>query len=615
MRWWSALAVAAILLASVPLSIVAASYPRQVDPSAAPEEIPYGPGLAQFYGLVLASLSGGNFTGARSLLLESGLLHIPSSISYILQRFNSLIDTAGSLLQSASSDLSSATALVDEGRLSEASRFIDSARGELLQANQTVQQLQAAALQAAQNTGMPLSLLTPRISALESLVERYSMQIASLEVLVSASSFLVQTTVTLSVRPSAAPVGSSVLFSGSLSSYGGQPLAGRTVSIYLAGSRVATATTESDGSFSVSFRLPFIYETNVTAFASFLPSGPDSAVYSPSSSHDVHLSLLFTTPRLSLSAQPVVYPGIPFTVSGRTSVLSGPVELSAFGLHTSTVPDGSGYFSFLVSAPAGQPAGQAQLTVSTHANGTVAPSSASVTVLVTRLMPSTSLAVPSFAVVGIPLRISGQVSINGTGLAGASVLGLSKAFGINTTTDTLGFFSSYASIPLTVPTGYFTVTLGVYPGKSWASAGEASATLFVLNPATLLFPGFGALFVIAAVARGRRRAQAVSGLEEEGGAAAPETRHEAEAVPAAQPSLLHLYIQALRLAERATGVTQSPSQTLREYLSLVRGRLRGYESFQYISLALEAQLYGEGASPEVEERARRELERLAEQNG
>lgn len=608
---WVALALAAILAFSLPLSM-AAPYPRQVDPSAAPEEIQYGPGLAQFYGLGLASLSGGNFTGAMSLLLESGLIHVPSSVSYIFQRFNSLIESAGSLLQSAGADIGNATSLADTGRLAEATRFMDSARGELLQANQTVQQLQSAALQAAQNTGMPLSLISPRISALSSLVAKYYVQLAHLEAFVSASKTLVHTNVTLTVSPASVPVGSKALFSGSLSSLDGRPLTGRNVSLYLAGTFFATAVTDSAGNFSALLAVPFIYENKVTAFASFLPTGPDSSVFSPSSSDTVQLDLLFTAPTLTVSAPPVVYPGIQFTVRGRSSAPSGDVLLSAFGASYSTLHDSSGYFSFLVTPPAGQPAGPSTLEVSTRADGAIAPSSATATVMVTRLQPSASLIVPSFAVVGVPFSVSGRVSLNGTSLPGASVLGITPGTGINTTTDSLGLFSTYARAPLTVPTGYWTFSVGVYPGRSWAGAGEAKATVFVVNPATLVFPGFGALFVLSVFFRGRRRGAAASAAVEE---RAPEAQQQAAArAELGRPNLVEVYSEALGIAELSTGVAQSKSQTLREYLSLVSGSLKGFESFKYITLALESQLYGGGVRPEVEERARAELERLRELN-
>lgn len=604
----SALSVPLVLLHLAPTPTQA--IPRQVDPATAPSEVSYGPGLFVFYGSVIAAIDSGNLTGVRTLLGQTGFIHVPADVSDAVNTFDSLLNSTASVLASTDSELTAANLSLSTGRTANASADVQVALSDLRTANGTITQLEAAAPLLASLTGIPSTTFVQKVNTISSLYSAYDSELEKLQGQIAGLTRLVQTSLTLSVT-SKVETGSSVVATGTLVSATAGPLAARSIAVYFMGAVLGTVVTDSLGRFNASFAIPFLYQQTATMFASYIPTGEDATIYSPTSSPMVRVTLTFGSPQAQVTAPKSVYAGLPLAVNGTLSADGAPlpgyvVSLAAFGSGLSTKSSQGGTFSFQTTAPAGLGAGVYDLALTTSGNGTVGPLFQQVQVTIVKLEPALTLNVPSFAIAGLGTTISGVAEVNDTRLQGTTLLNVSPTPFVNETTSGSGTFSFKVTPPLTLTTGDWTYTLGFYPNQTWVSSARVNVTLYVINPLTLVVPVLSGVVLIIAVRRRRTPQQMESAALFE--VAPPQP---VPPTPQQAPSALgEIYSAALEVVQRVTSLTPEPRQTLREYLEGVRGSLRKASDFEFITLAFESDLYGPGAGPRVQEAARERLDSL-----
>jgi hypothetical protein len=590
---------------------VSSRYPRQVDPSTAQSESVYGPGLFLFYGAIIDSVVAGNLTAAESLLGQTGLIHIPPDITYDVSTFNDLINSTANLLSTINTQLQAANASLSKGREGEAAAYLNDALKDLSEVNVTLTELLTAAPRLAQLTGMPSSLFLQKLDSIQALYAGYGSEAMYLHNQILALNGLLSTSISLTVPSVAIETGSDLQVTGTLTSSGGSPLPSRTVTIYFQGESIGNATTNSLGVFSATLRTPFVYEDNVSLFASYLPQGNDSLIYAPSSSSIINLTVLYEKPSVRVNAPQEVLAGLSIMVDGTLladgSALAGYViYLDSFGSELTDVTSSEGNFSFQVVAPAGVGPGPYSFTLRTSGNRTVAPLIASFQVNVIKLDPSVTFSAPQILIAGIGAKIQGSAEANGTPLSGAAVLNISPGISLNTTTSVNGSFDFSISPPLTSPIGQLGYTIGLYPNQSWVSPTEATVRVFVFNPLALVLPIISAILLLFLFSRFRRASSQQTSAVKAGREPAAEIHPQKDN----RTGVSSAYFAAVRLVEGATSVRLRPGQTIREYLAEVKDRLRGFEHFKYISFAQEKHLYGPGVSKDIEERVEIELSSL-----
>ena len=607
-----AAALAALVLVSVPVA-ASIQVPRQVDPNAAPADQVYGQGLYLFYGAVVAALSGGNFSAARQLLHQTSFIHIPAEISDAVDSFDGLVNSTAVLFQTVNGELSNASALIATGRVALASTYLQEAISNLRGANQTLAQLFGAEPQLASLTGIPSSLLLQRLQPLETVYKADSSEAARLVSIITGLTKLELPAVTLAVAQKTIETGSNVTVSGRLATPSGSPIPSRAVAFYFANRSMGQATTDQMGDYAATLRTPYYYVRTASVFASFVPAGNDTLLYSPAVSADVLLNVTFSTPVLSL-VQPLgparAYAGVPFRVNGSLSLgglpLSGyNVTIAGLSSGASALTSSGGTFSLRVSPPASLAQGTYPLTLKSGANRTVGPLASSLQVLLVKEYSTVTASIPVIAFAGFPITVSGSATANGTGLSAARVLGTTPSPSVNTTTKG-GSFTFTQTPPLTSTKGDWSYTSEVYPSQSWIAPAAVSVRVFVVNPLVLAFP-VASVVLLAVVVRRRRPPASVVRT------AAPEPVPGAPSEPPPRPPLTGIpaiYYAAAELVAKATSIPLLPQMTVREYLALVRGKAKGQSHFEYISSALESHLYGTGVYREVEEWEERELKLL-----
>ncbi|MDE1854259.1 MAG: Ig-like domain repeat protein [Thaumarchaeota archaeon] len=603
-----ALLLIVLVLISSPIAL-SIQVPRQVDPSSAPADPVYGQGLYLFYGSIAALLASGNFSAARQLINHTGFIHIPPEISDAFNSFNKLVSSTSSQFTTIDHQLKNASNYLATGRLQLAKENVTEAVLNLRSANSTLTQLFGSAPQLAALTGIPSSLFLQKLQPLETIYTGYVAEANHLTELITGATKLDQTFLAFVAGPSTIETGSNVTVSGHLSSSSG-PLVSRNVTVYFGNQAIGQALTTSSGNYSAELSTPYFYGGTASLFASFLPVGNDTLVYAPATSVHARLNVTFSAPTLAASVTKITYAGQPLLVKGSLAFGGHPlsgfrVSVSGFNLAATGTTLGNGSFSLGFAVPSGVDQGAYPLTLQTSGNRTIGPLTSTLRVFVIKEDPAVTSSVPAIAFAGFPTTVSGSARANGTGLVGARVLNVGPGPSVNATTSNDGTFSFTVTPALTTPNGEWSYTVELYPAQSWISPTQVKVSVLVINPLVLVFPA-SSLGLLAFVIRRRRPPVQASVLAPAVEATPP------EAVLASPPpvGLAGVYSRAVELVARATSVPLQPQMTIREYLGAVRGKLKRIESFEYISSALESQLYGPGIHPEAEKQAEAELDAL-----
>jgi hypothetical protein len=599
-------AVSVILILLIPLA-ASVGFPRHVDLATASDEIPYGPDFLLFYGLIFGAFSSQNYSGVSSLLKQTGLMHLPPSVSFVINKFNSLINSTKELLQSAQFDIKNATFFVGLGRVNDARIYLSNAQGKLDQANSTVDELEKAANEVVAVTGISQNEFIPKVHALRTLLNQYWAEIPPLRQRILGSLKLAPTALSLTVTPSSIKPGSKVAVTGALRIKSGLPLNSRHVTLFFQNSNISSATTSADGSFSASLTTPVVYIRNVSVFASYVPTGNDTLYYIASSSPSVSIQVLFDSPILRASIQKTGYPGLPIFLNGNFSNGGKPlsgfiVGITAFGSTTHVRTDKVGVFSESLVVPSGYSSGASTVSMKTDSNGSLAPATVEYSVLVSLVPLKVVLIVPAIVFVGFPTQVSGSLTANGSAVQDAKFIQSSSELVVNTTSDKKGGFQFGFTPPLTLPTGYWSFRVGVYPKESWVQARIVSVKVLVINPLTLLGPASG-IFLVGLVVLKRRNARVA--VLEEPETDAPDVVQEKLAYEERLP-LVDIYLRAVEIISKIAGIRPQPTQTLREYLRMVQG-VEGASHFERITVFLEEALYGHGYCSGAEIEASLEL--------
>ena len=452
---------------------------RHVDARTSQEELPSPIALLAGYSSLASELLSGSYSSASGLVSYMDSSYVPGSVRYIFSRFNAL-------LGSAISDLNMTDALVQEakralsiGMVGEAKSLAGNASASLWRANVTASQVQESADAVASKLRAP-QVRAAVIGALESRIALLAQEISALrsEIYAAESGSVVGTRITFSLAQGEAWVGSPVAAYGALTTEEGVPIAGETVHVSVPGAAPYQAVTGADGGYSVAFSAPHLYVDSVNVYAYYLAPQPGEgdAAYGGSRSPDAALSLLWVEPRVSVLLNATrAKPGDRVLVSGimdageqgggaAHGAAGLGVKISAFG-SSSTVWAEGGRFSAVVQVPPNASGGVSLVSAAAIPSGIIGPASASAALEVYRLPTAVTLDLPSVAISGTSLVVSGRVfsPADGSPIPGASVsvtVSGSSAPPQVAHAGEDGSFSVEVPAGLEIPTGWAAVTPG-----------------------------------------------------------------------------------------------------------------------------------------------------------
>ena len=407
-----------------------------------------------------------------------------------------------------------------------------------------------------------------------------------------------QTQLTVYTNVSSVWVGAGVGVSGRLTA-GGVGLPGRVISVTL-GEDAYTAVSDGDGVFALDLRVPHVYEDSVVVRASYWPRGEDAKVYMPATVSGT-LFLLFIVPELDLSHSGFALPGCLWTLSGvlthdGAGLPGFEIKLRIFGEDYGAVTDEGGGFGFDVNVPVDVPLGSAFVLVSSEPSGVYSGVLKRFSVNVVQLPLVLEVDSPGWVLSGFIGRLRVSLTAGGlpVDLCEIRLVGEDDG-GVDYSVDGVGCVD--VAVPLLRFSGDYAWRLVADPAEPWIGGASLSGGFYVVNTMSVLF-SVACVGVLAYILGRRLRDIEVK----VGGLVEPVV--EPLSVPVAEPvpvsSFSGLFLVALRIVERLSGVVMAPSDTLREHLARVLGRVSGRFGELFSELVARYELWLYGGSHEVE---------------
>ena len=588
-------------------SLIAPNLPRHVNPQQISPELPSGLDLLLFYGSIVDAAVNRNFTYASERLQGLTFVHVPENIKYIYTRFNELLDKEISKLNETDRFLAEAERELSQGFLDDARGRLEKAGRSLAEAELIQGELRDSSDELAGAIGMPLSRLSNQFKRLESLIELYHKELASLSEHLKQlrEERLLNTKLTLWVNFSEVLIGSWLQVHGLLHDEYGRPLDGRRVVVYINGGKVGDIITREDGSFYDVVRVPYIYEPEVELFAEYTPGQEDFGKFKACRSNIVTLKLIYDVPLITaFTDKSDLTPLETFEISGRVSttshVLPGEIHVNAFGDKVSAEISEKGDFRIIMSVPESASSGSHKIVLYTKPYEILAPARKMLRINVYRIPTHLVVKAPAMVLSGTQIQIRGEL-FTGKGLGRRSgnignitveSFGQACSFPVDG-----GSFLVNLTIPLTASSGLMRMRVMFNPSTPIYEASEAQVEIFVMNPIMMLIPLSAALYLTSVgVKELSRRRKTI-----------PE-RWTAEIAEKAEPKsivrrpegITGIYLEAVRMIEELTGLKMKASDTIREFLDKVTWELGEISpAFTELSYMTEAAVYG-GLQPDME---------------
>ncbi|MEM2688049.1 MAG: hypothetical protein QW796_06850, partial [Thermoproteota archaeon] len=241
----STLAIPYLTYLMAPLRLIE----RHVDPNAEVSRLPLPSLMVLLVLNPFASMLRGNFSGVSEELRVLESAYIPSGLRFIIERFVRLMNDIASRLDRADKLMDEAEALIDAGRGSEAKPMLAEASREITLANATYKELRSASEELAKAFSLPRGDIYLRLNDLGRLIDEMYWRLLSLLDRIERQTLLIETFLSINVEPRTVWTGGVINVEGRLYALG-DPLSGRSVVIFVGGSRMAEVSTARDGSFN-----------------------------------------------------------------------------------------------------------------------------------------------------------------------------------------------------------------------------------------------------------------------------------------------------------------------------------------------------------------------------
>ena len=578
--------------------------------------------LALYFNTTLAYIGGQNFANASLMLQTFNFANIPASVNQTALVANSQLALVNGSLPQAVSEFDNAT------------KFI--ATKEYVNATISVTDgcLQAGYAQG--NFTRFSRTTTPSLAKLGVPVTQYSKSSAGvqgeLSALLSRCSTLTgelpghSLHLVISSPQKSISTGGSVELSGRLTqAIGGAGVGGQSVLFYLNGSYFGSVVTNPDGSLAGTLTIPFVYKPLGVVNALVLKNetiGSGGAI-----SNDLNFTILFNSTTILVGDPPPVLPTFSFPVHGSLTTTRGvplpnaPVKITFLGQNSTTTTDAKGVFASRITVPANATDGVYDVYAAFAPSGTFGPSVNFTSVQVVHLPLDLKVGAPSLTYAGLSLPITGEVSANGSGLAGAAIL-VDTPWGTYLgTSGSSGNVSMQVSVPIWEFALNKQVTVFAAPAQPYVAQGLVQVKVGLFNVLLIALPSLGVgmtayeLKSLGLLRRPRRETanapvEAFRTQEQLEGMAATE-RHRMQST-----GMLSVFYEALALAQKRFGIDFRESDTLREILAKVEKKeASGVELFASIVMTTEDFLY----APKIDEarllEAQRQLAELKKEWG
>ncbi len=556
------------LLVLFVLALAQAPLIRHVDPSLVPESGPDALALAKLYLLYSSHLSNFNFSSASNLLANASIAYVPERLKLAYQRMNELFKQFTNSINESKTLLDLAEVLYMKGDYNASFVMLKNASVSLSVAEARYFDVEVA-VNVLRSLGLSGNTLNQVLSNLNSsltvLKTRYSELINKLKEAINTS---IKAYLTIEVSRDEVFYGEYLSVSGRLTSEYGRGIPNRVVYVHF-GPETHTVNTNEDGYFKIWIPVR-IYQNLVKTYAEFLSDG----IHRYARSSEVYVKVIFFKPELAAWLHnSTCLPGRSFLLYVRAEKGLEVNVRGPFGFNVSFTSNGLTH-NFSIPIPTSAKEGVYVINVTTSPVGMIAPGFISLKVNVIKLTPHVEVSVPKYLLTGLTYIIS--VSSN--------VESRLEVYSTSAVPTLVNGYNVYLSVPHTYIGRNIDIFLRIFPQDPGYKVVDIKLEIPVYNIPILISVGVILLSIIPAVF------------------AKPYSRQARYTVKKVQPTeaevmreegLRSLFHSLVELLKKVTGVEFKPSYTIREYLSIVKGRVPEilWVSIKSFMMELEIVLY------------------------
>lgn len=565
------------LLISIVLGggIATLSVPRQwsilVNPASVPA-VQEPNALSSYYNRTFSSLGTGHYSNVSLLLDTFRFVNIPAGLNQTALVGNSQIASMNVTMPKAAFDFQVAANLIAERQFLNASAYVATGCEQAAKANATLSDFKGSTVPQLTSLGVPLQ---PYAIGLGLTSDEVSSLLAKCAMLQSPSPYPAANLTIGSLQKSVETGGNVTLF-GNLT-LNGEGIPGQTVFFYFNGTFIGTISSSSSGKFGGTLSIPFVYEPAGVVQA--LVRTNNTAGFSGATSNSLRLLVLFSGTRIIVADPPAYLPTFSFGVHGNLTTTHGvplpgaPVKVTFLNEIRNATTDSSGVFGAVFTVPANTQDGFYYVYAAFAPRGAYGPSFNFTSIEVIHEHLNMTVKVSSLTLSGFSASVRGQLTANGTGVAGAKVTVSSPWGSIQTTSNSTGGYA--LSVPTSLLDFAFVGGLRVsaVPAQPYVAPGEVPARLGLFNLLIVVIPAIA----IGAVGYGARSLGLLKGKPkyERVTTTLPSEEKTALLEPTTlekdMPRMLLLYLQTLRLATERFQINFGRNLTLREMAAKIGG--------------------------------------------
>ena len=615
------LIVLLILLTLLP-QIYAYIYPPHINPETAPEE--KSPPISILLTYALDNLTAQNFTETLKLINNTNHIYVPQNYKYILTRTTELLRQLTDTLKQINETLNETKTLIEYGKLKDAKTKLNETELLLKNANYTLKEVEDAVNQLIQTFKLPSNPLKEKIDETKNILNQYTQTYLNLKQTIDEiiskikQGTLIQPNLTISANATKTPVGSTIKIYGNLTA-SNKTLPNKTITIYINEQPYKATETNENGIFEINLELPLIYISTIKIYATYKPEGQDAEQYIPTTSNTIQVTLIYQTPTITILSSPEkIKPAAKNIIKGKielnnTPLPNWPLNITINHNTTTIYTDNQGYFNYTIKITKEPSTPIINIIIKTQPQKSIGPATTKITLPIEYIDSKITVKTPKIIITGIKFKIQGTAETQDGPIRNAIITIKIGSKIITTNTNENGTFTAEIVLPLSTLSRKTTVTILLTPKDFWIKTKTVEIQVTIINPLTIIAPLMLILIPVTNTLKTKRKEEAKVVIEKEIIETITPTAVRKEEIKAKHP-IVALYWETVKKIHSKIGVYPQPSQTLREYLSQIKERIKNIaEKFEKLTILTEKALYAEKTTKQDEKLAKELYKNIIEE--
>jgi hypothetical protein len=602
---------------------VNSSNPRHIDPKTLELEDPSGIQLFSLYGYIFDLIGQRNFSASQNLIDLTRQIYMTELVEGDISKYNDLLEEIIIKLDLTEEEIKQAYHFLKWFNEKSANISKETALEYLLDVAQAIKNLDERSKVLGSLLRTSPSELLEGIEILNKLTKEYQLELNQIEDMITDVneiikpeitgnlSNLTQTTpigntskiiqggllkthLTITLENNEVVLGELVKVSGFLTTLNSTGIAGRSIELYIDDTKIGSTVTAKDGKYKFNSEVPYIYKESVNLYSQFNPTNKDEEIFTPSISKILKLYLSYITPVIDVDVPSTAFPGRILKISGKIlkiSNISEKIQIQSryFVQKKVTETDSNGKFSFELFTPENADDGNTIIQLETQPYKNNGPATIAKEIQIIHEKMDVEIEAPNWILTGRQTKIRGKVFAQGKPLARCSVMFSSEWGTATSSTSNNGIFELSLTPSITIVSSKSEYEILFIPIEPWIEKKLIKSQFFLVNLFSLITGPllFGTIIVLGYKKYSRQEEQE----EHEKEILTPEVKLDFKDYTI--NIIVRVYQDTVNIIQRITGNKIQSSQTIREYLKIVRKNLNKtlFRPFERISLTYERWLY------------------------